>query len=570
MNHDPLAAIQKNNVRLILHNNIGSANCISQKEWYELSFLTLDTLKKSLMSSFGKDASNTLIIHENISSSSVFTQDGIHIVSSFEFASLIQTYIARYVQYIGERVEKGARDGTTTAMVLFVDILYAIYKDFFDKIFVVNTEKSIQEINILLNKYVVSVKEVLTDLINFTNDRKMSMEEITSSYHLSKEEIIYNLSYITSKGNKNLSNTMVDMFKDMPIELYDYFVYYRSDIETENPFEVHAPEYDYELVTLIRSGISHFNTELNTVYEGNVDLVLFPEMIYDTDVDKIKEIEATIESLGDNVVIIWNTINDKLVRIWEKNFTNKTLIFIQYVNYVQNLRESGIELSGLLKGCYKTEDSYFIRDVFVRIEQNNIKINNIIKFHNDGYINEKYYEEGEFKDFVDEVASYISKLKNTHTKSDVEFELKEAIKIYRKLVAPKYPILRIGGRTLDHLSLIDVIEDTVGSLTIALEKGCIVDGLLHISKYLKKQYNRSYKENNQSTIYRIYEIFTKEFTSLFEIANTNTNSENNCVIQNYMTYRETFDRLFEVLPKLILTTEVLVPGTISLKGEKDG
>ena len=122
--------IQRNSVNKILDGHIGSANAISQKEWYKLSFLTLDTLRKPLLNSFGKYASNSLIIHNNVSTSSVFTQDGIHIVSAFEFASLIQEYIAKHVQYIGERVEKSARDGTTTAMLLFIGILYKIYEDF--------------------------------------------------------------------------------------------------------------------------------------------------------------------------------------------------------------------------------------------------------------------------------------------------------------------------------------------------------------------------------------------------------------------------------------------------------
>ena len=57
-----LDAIQRNSVKQILDQHIGSANQISQKEWYELCFLTLETLQKALLSSFGKHASNSLII----------------------------------------------------------------------------------------------------------------------------------------------------------------------------------------------------------------------------------------------------------------------------------------------------------------------------------------------------------------------------------------------------------------------------------------------------------------------------------------------------------------------------
>jgi hypothetical protein len=350
---------------------------------------------------------------------------------------------------------------------------------------------------------------------------------------------------------------MVKMFVDIPSEIYDYFVYYRSEIETDKPFEIHTPSCEYEFKTLLRSGRDYFNREMNTLFKDNVDLIILPETIFDSDLQKISDIEEIIASSKRDLVIVWNSINEQLIRAWENKFKNKKIIMLQYVNYIQNLKDSGMELSGLLKGSYKTTKKYFIKDVDVIISMNNIKIDKFLKFKNS--INKFYYEKDhEFAKYIEGIRNYISKLKNTHTKSDVEFELKEVTKIYRKLVAPKYPVLRIGGRTLDHLAMIDVVEDTVGALTIAFKDGVSVNGLENIARIMKP--TLKYKDKN-----RVRDIIYKNIKYLNNLALHNIRQKaHSHVIQNHMTLKETFERLLEVLPKLLVTTSVIVPGSVSL------
>jgi hypothetical protein len=153
--------------------------------------------------------------------------------------------------------------------------------------------------------------------------------------------------------------------------------------------------------------------------------------------------------------------------------------------------------------------------------------------------------------FINELNDFISTLKKSHVSSHYTL-VNELVNLYKSLVAPKCPVIKIGGSTLDHLANIDVIEDVVGTISSSFEKGVIVDGL---SKILN---NPALRINH-----KVNEIFLESIRDIRQMTIVENYHCKN--VQNIGSFEEMFKRIKEILPKLLLTTSCIVPGSIAMR-----
>lgn len=605
--------IMRDNIRKILDANIGSNNKISYKRWYKLCLLTINEIKKVVLNSFGKYGGNSLVVVEGGYDAKVFSNDGIHLVSSLEFISPIQKYIASLIQYIGECIEKSARDGTSTGILVFCSIIESIYESLLDLAFDQKSNEpsvEIRKYNFLLFVIKKYIEKLIKDLQIYLKENKTNIEEIESRDRISKKDIIKDICMITTKGDEDISSILSEIYSELPLEIIDsYFVYTRSSVETDKKISILEQDYDIKLPIIRIAGKEHFDKEFSTVFhEDHVNLCILPNKLFDTDVELIDKIVNYIEESKYPVVLLTNGINANLAVDLSNKYNKKKLVILEYVNYINSIKESGIELRGILLGNMKTHDQYFVDDVDIKITFNEIFINNLIEYDKRySKVNKMYFEVSEskypeFYDFVMFVKKKINDLAKGHIKSSIDFEIKEYMRILKSIIAPKMPVIKIGGKTLDHLATINVIEDAVGTIISCLENGIIINGIDQINEFFKEKYNETQELfktflNNYNRIdilsklssmidYDLsYSIRTKSMiqmviyvldniahniqTNISELANHNSSFIYNMgyVFNNFKTFEELSERLLEIVPKLVQTTTAIVPGTVSMNDD---
>jgi hypothetical protein len=183
-------------------------------------------------------------------------------------------------------------------------------------------------------------------------------------------------------------------------------------------------------------------------------------------------------------------------------------------------------------------------------------------------------------------------LKTSHNSSDLRYELDEFTRMFRLMVSSKSPILVIGGSTVDHLAMINVVADVLGAVSVAMKHGVIVDAIPKIytifgsivgvpSEYLEfinriREFFERYtlltyqfdvdrvegmlagisKLASQTTETGLSQVFFGNDTWQ-AIADSNIGKVR--VVQSYRSFEEMFRRLVDTIPKLITIDKVIIP-----------
>jgi hypothetical protein len=221
-------------------------------------------------------------------------------------------------------------------------------------------------------------------------------------------------------------------------------------------------------------------------------------------------------------------------------------------------------------------DNILIKDVRCVISNNSITIFNLVKAFND-YLNDL---------FVTKKSSFYNKLesnlrealleeKDKHVKKDLSLENKEFVRIYRNMVGPRLPVLKIGGLSTKHLANINVVEDTIGAVSVAMEHGVVVDlipklfsagkfnqrlALPGISKYMNLIYGTDIVKT---------EVYPSE-NNMFKAGSfLPIDINDDLIVQSTKAMKETIRRMKEVATELVLINDVIVPNGVVTKETSD-
>jgi hypothetical protein len=188
-----------------------------------------------------------------------------------------------------------------------------------------------------------------------------------------------------------------------------------------------------------------------------------------------------------------------------------------------------------------------IRPVDVTIKHGLIGINGLIDGKRDGSILHPWLGDEEHVEYAkveQELRSMI--MRKSHEASN-QILKQEASRIYRDLVCPYAPMLIIGGLTNQHLANLDVVKDTMGSISVAMKHGVVVDHLAAMASVGKMPIAAAADE--------LRDIVKDGNKADFE------------VVQSAKAFKELFRRMREVLPMLLNVNTVIVPNSI-VRGEK--
>ena len=297
------------------------------------------------------------------------------------------------------------------------------------------------------------------------------------------------------------------------------------------------------------------------------------------------------------LIIVYNGINDvdlsKLERIAGRN-----VVLCRYLMYHPAFLNNPLELnvaqviSGKKPAIQKNVDEFsrsVIHNVKCRIYGKELFVYGL--FDNEGsIIHPAYFDEtnSDYHLLRKSLEERINELKQSHTKNAVAQELNEFVRIYRNLICSKLPILTIGGSTVNHLSNINVVDDVLGVVSVAMKHGVVLDVLpklqtalfnktfvdvpswkTHFRETVEEFCKLTYRNRTVCTkLENVYESFDELKNFIFDQTECeweildDDNINKVVVVQSYRAITETLTRLIETIPRLICTDQVIVQNSV--------
>jgi hypothetical protein len=605
--------------RIILKANMDKTNIVDFDTFNDTAIKTLEDIANDILLLCGSNALQDLVVYRELAVDylrNVFSNDGIHILKSTEFINPIQTYIANYIRYIAERVELAAGDGTSTAIYFASKLAIATLKQV--KLIRLQSEFSNHhemsaEIHIMkqTRRFVTDVTDLLIFLKSKIADFKININELNPEL---KYKLIYQLAYTTSKGNDELTKYIIEMFKDLPELLYEFTIYDKSRVETNERFIFKYPEHDL-IIPTVASANTIYNSKLGTeLLYDNCNLLIIPNLYGKVGI--ITEFISNYKEEYDHhqipLIVVFTGGDDSENVQLEKLLDHRCMTLCKYIAYQPLFVNNPLELNvALLVSGKSIKDMKSVKDV------NDALITNIKgRFHDnclflyglfpkgENYVHPYYANQDdnfpEYHKLRMELEERVNTLKNSHNKTDNAQELKELIRIYRNLVCSRMPTLTIGGSALELLANDNLVRDVMGVVSVAMKHGVIIDGIPKIFNCLINQISAFDRPSEWlkyfvSSIkqfiiltYQEVDIITKEpdviqyvaqyaankdaqsikmakYDQLFKtwrLLDDDVSEHESIVVQSYKAFDELLNRLIETIPKLIATNRIIVPNSI--------
>ena len=194
------------------------SNIVPKAKVRDVQKETLDVIAKGLENSFGPNGSVTAMV-KNIDTNGVnidieYTKDGHTIVKNMTFLNSIERSVQDLLTELTRKIVKEVGDGTTSAILLCNEIFKALCED--------------KYIDNMCPSEVISIFQSLT--------KKISDKIINKSKSCTIEDI-YDISYISTNGNEDISNTIKEIYKKFGFDV-------NIDVGISNETDNIVKEYD--------------------------------------------------------------------------------------------------------------------------------------------------------------------------------------------------------------------------------------------------------------------------------------------------------------------------------------
>lgn len=200
----------------------------------------LRDMKNAIISSMGPAKSNTLILTGNSSSNILaeYSKDGNKIVKNILYQNPIEMSIQTEIRNITSHIERVVGDGTSSAVVLSSLI--------FDQF--VENMKNAKNPYKLMRDFAKAVENIKDDILS--RKRECTIEDI------------YNISYIATNGNEDISNRLADVYKNYGMNVF-------IDVSASINENTYIKEYDGLTLEVGYSDPSYMNTNEGVSRIGN-------------------------------------------------------------------------------------------------------------------------------------------------------------------------------------------------------------------------------------------------------------------------------------------------------------
>lgn len=495
--------------------NVNNIVDLNDPELKERVLTTLTTCSELLQSHCGPLSGYAMLVNNGAlgesQSPSLFTRDGIRIMSNVEFMSPLERYFKNLLVYIGTRVDAAAKDGTTTSMLWSCELLKKIVEE--------HSTNTIGELTIYHVNHIVD--KVFNDVLNnlrknslFTTDEVMKQLSIDEMQCASKIAFIQALS--SSGGNLELASAMRDIFAYSPRNTWDYISFSYAGRECPKQFYIREDEYDYRIgcVNMTDDTLnSYMNTEYiaedvlclvlqNGAAQGSIEFIALKTKLEAID-GMLKDVSGQTNTLSNSIAIVTpyldayliNKINDINQLLRDRKATERITVW-QYSAY-ESINGKAfnwvLQIVNAIAGCTPfTNDSGYEIDVHrhmfhatkVHWRNKYLELYGIIPGEvNNATRRHPYYEHPEtatpvYKDMLASATRLLDEARHAHDDNTANVAL--YTDVLNNLTTIRRPSLQLGGTTHDQTANTEVVRDVLGSIMSSLTHGFLINGPLSL------------------------------------------------------------------------------------------
>jgi hypothetical protein len=225
-----------------------------------------------------------------------------------------------------------------------------------------------------------------------------------------------------------------------------------------------------------------------------------------------------------------------------------------------------------------------ISNVTCHIKSKELMISNLFELGDDTKLHPNYVSKKHngYNRLVEDLSARLLNFKRVHQQQCDVQEIKDFTRIYRMMVCSKVPILTVGGNTTEHLANINVVDDVMGVVSVAMRYGVVFDiipklatACTQLSKvstdipYMFTSILNDFTNLTYGTCINDVPVGKYNYVYANEIYIRDKYDTHVNVVQSYKSIEEMLIRLDETIPKLIMTDRIIVPNSIMNKNAED-
>lgn len=609
-----MADAQNESAKLVINTNLGLTNVIGIDDSEDIIHETLETCRNILFSHCGPHARYAMLLNGYTAGEkfepSVFTRDGIRLLSAVEFVSPIERYIQDLITYIGGRVDNFAKDGTTTSMLITAKFIQEVISGRceFDSVSTVDVTRYINnyftDLNKDINKYKFTVEKI-AELINFD----YSEADLIKAASM----VAYMQALSSSGGNTQLAECVREIFASSPKMAWDFISYQNNPKESDVPYSVYTPEYDIKFKASLATASSNiFNKALGTEYEEeDVRCIIVSDGILPEAFNTIEIMQYVSNYPADKpLMIVSPSIDPNIIREIDKLNHQRTvpIAIWQYMSDMR-VRNSGLDfelrITNAICGCtpyeYRTDISEKMSDKYTFVAKRVHFFGGYIHIYDtapkleDSCLHPYYVDKTKATAYYNDLREAIETqldLYDNNARSEMQMR-SYLVETLNRLACVHRPTLYVGGTVHDQVANADVVQDVLGAIMSSLKHGFFVNGVwsfFDIVRTLSNHSNDVVQECLCNAICSVWDHLYKKVTDLYEldrgsywnILNDKPSNveffikdmdgyakENNYPILHPVgIYTELLKRMNELAIRFMLTDKIIVRGGVVMPEDK--
>ena len=488
--------------RLVVNSNLGLTNVVNIEDSKLIICNTLKTCIEMLSAHCGPLARYAMLLNGYTSGEqfepSVFTRDGIRILSAVEFVSPLERYVQDLLTYIGSRVDNYAKDGTTTSMLIAATFINELLNNNYD-----HDRSPIEvarEINTFisdLNKDVDLHKCTVDKIAEFIAKHK-GIAEVDEGIRMEAASIVaYMQALSSSGGNIQLAECMRTIFASSPSISWDFISYQNNPKESTEPYSVCIPDYDVKFkCSLALANTAIFNKGLGTEYDmENIRCIVYSNGLTQGGIDLVCMIDYMNEYPADQPLLLVSPyIDPELVRTVDKLNQQRTvpISLWQYISDMR-IRNNGLDfelrLANAVCGCEpfearqnlvdKMSDKYTFVAKRVHFFGGYLHIYDTAPVQEGTCIHPYYLDKNKATSYYNDLREAIETqldLYNNNARSEVQLR-NYFVEILNRMACIHRPTLYVGGTVHEQVANADVVQDVLGAIMSSLKHGFYINGV---------------------------------------------------------------------------------------------
>lgn len=463
---------------------------------------TLNTCSSLLKSHCGPLSGYAMLVRDTslneTTQPSLFTRDGIRIMSTVQFLSPIERYIKNLLTYIGMRVDSAAKDGTTTSMLWACKLLKYMLEDYNDRdlhklpITIFHVNNTIDEVFRLVTE------ELRANFIYQVDD--LAATNAAPDVLAAAGKIAFMQALSSSGGNLELATAMRDIFARSPRETWEYITFSYAGHENEKQYYVRNDDYDYR-VGCVNTTWDTLDSALNTEYERtNIPVLVLPQSVSAGTAVLTEMLDMVIPAYPEDhgLCIIAPYYDSDLIRmVNDANMKRDPQHKIALFQYSAYETFNGKTFDWVLK-ILPAIAGVTVFDPYVdkHISAKHFFVAKKLRWHNkwldiygivDGvdeanhlhpFVVHPEQATPYYTDLLQHVTAMLAEAKESYTKDNKLAAV--YTEVINHLTTIRRPTLELGGTVHDQQANSEVAKDVLGAIMSSLNHGFIINGPLAI------------------------------------------------------------------------------------------